>query len=268
MDRSDFEAARTALVAARRGARALAECPAAWRPDDLGEAYRLQAAVAGDLGASGGWKVAAITAAQQRSMGVPQPVCAPLPAATMHDASERPARLRLADFIAPKIECEFAFQLRLDLPARPDAAYSRAEVTDAIQAMRLAIEIVDPRWPQGSGTLAELADGFNNGGFVAGPAVREWHGLDFAHVAIVLSRAAPGGQAASELARGSGHAILEGDPFGAVVMLANAQPAGARGLRAGDIVTTGSCTGAPRIPGPGLYRAEFSGIGSVELVFE
>ena len=267
MKPSDFEAARAALVAARRGARALVECPAAWRPGDLGEAYRLQAAVAGDLGASGGWKVAAITAAQQRSMGVAQPVSAPLPAATMHDASERPGRLRLADFIAPKIECEFAFQLRHDLPARPGAGYSRAEVAHAVAALRLAIELVDPRWPQGSGTLAELADGFNTGGFVAGPAVQEWLGLDFAAIGIVLGYAAPG-RPASELARGSGHAILEGDPFGALVMLANAQPEGGRGLRAGDIVTTGSCTGAPRIPGPGLYRAEFSGLGSVELVFE
>ena len=140
-------------------------------------------------------------------------------------------------------------------------------MTHATHALRLAIELVDPRWPQGSGTLAELADGFNNGGFVAGTAIREWPRLDFAAVAIVLSHAAPG-RAASELARGSGYAILEGDPFGAVVMLANAQPEGGRGLRAGDIVTTGSCTGAPRIPGRGFYRAEFSGLGSVELVFE
>ena len=40
------------------------------------------------------------------------------------------------------------------------------------------------------------------------------------------------------------------------------------GLRAGDIVTTGSCTGAPLVPGPGLYRAEFSDLGAVELRFE
>jgi 2-keto-4-pentenoate hydratase len=51
-------------------------------------------------------------------------------------------------------------------------------------------------------------------------------------------------------------------------MLANAQPAGSAGLRAGDIVTTGSCTGAPFVPGPGLYRAEFSDLGAVELRFE
>ncbi len=266
MNANDFEAARSALATARRSARAIAECPAAWRPVDLAEAYRLQGAVIGDLGGGGGWKVAAVTEAQRQGLGVTQPVAAAMPASRMHDASARPARLVLGDFIAPKIECEFAFQLRRDLPARRDGAYSRAEVSQAIEAMRIAIEIVDPRLPAGSGALAEVADGFNNGAFAAGRSVRDWQALDFAAVGIVLSVAAPG-HAASELARGSGHAILDGDPFGTVVMLANAQPDSGPGLRAGDIVTTGSCSGAPRIPGPGFYRAEFAGLGSVELVF-
>lgn len=267
MNGSDFDAAHAALVSARRHALGIAECPAAWRPVDLVEAYRLQTAVIGDLGGGAGWKVAAVTAEQRRQLGVAQPVAAALPKASMHKANTRPARLRLADFIAPRIECEFAFQLHHDLPPRSDGAYSRAEVARAVEAMRIAIEIVDPRWPTGSGTLAEVADGFNNGAFVAGRSVREWQTLDFAAVAIVLTVAAQG-QPRSELALGSGRAILDGDPFSTVVMLANAQPEAGPGLRAGDIVTTGSCSGAPYVPGPGLYRAEFSGLGSVEIVFQ
>ncbi|MEO8526904.1 MAG: hypothetical protein ABI460_19405 [Caldimonas sp.] len=267
MNDGDFEAARAALVSARRHARGLAEFPATWRPVDLAEAYRLQTGVVGDLGGGAGWKIAAVTAEQQKKLGVAQPVAASLPTASMHDASTRPPHLRLADFIAPKIECEFAFQLRHDLPSRIDGAYSRAEVVNAIESMRVAIEIVDSRLPAGSGTLAEIADGFNNGAFAAGRPVREWQTLDFSTIAIVLTVAAHG-KSASELALGSGHAILDGDPFATVVMLANAQPERGPGLRAGDIVTTGSCSGAPLVPGPGLYRAEFSGLGSVEIVFE
>jgi len=267
MNRGDFEAAQAALVSARRGARAIDECPPGWRPGDLGEAYRLQSAVVAELGGGAGWKIAAITPEQRRTLGVPQPVASALPLATMHDASARAAGLRLADFIAPKIECEIAFQLRRDLPARAGEPYSRAEVAAAIEAMRLAIEIVDPRWPAGSGTLAELADGFNNGALVAGPRFDDWQGMDFTSVDIVLTVAAPGGPA-RELALGSVRAILDGDPFATVVMLANAQPEGSPGLRAGDIVTTGSCTGAPRVPGPGLYRADFGDLGAVELRFK
>ena len=133
--------------------------------------------------------------------------------------------------------------------------------------MRVAIEIVDSRWPPGSGALAELADGFNNGALVSGPGFEDWEGIDFSEVGIVLGAATPGAPA-RELALGSARAILDGDPFATVVMLANAQPPGGPTLRAGDIVTTGSCTGAPKVPGPGLYRAEFSDLGAVELRFE
>ena len=69
------------------------------------------------------------------------------------------------------------------------------------------------------------------------------------------------------MADGSGRAILDGDPFATVVMLANAPPDETRGLLAGDIVTTGSCTGAPLVPGEGAYRAEFGRLGSVEFAF-
>ncbi len=265
MSPADFDAARAALVAARRGARRIAECPAAWRPADLAEAYRLQQAVARELGAIGGWKVGAITAEQRSTMGVAGPVGAPLPFETMHDASAGAPRLRLAGFIEPRIECEFAFQLGRDLPARP-TAYRRDEVRAAVASLRVAIEIVDPRLPHGSGPLAEIADGFNNGGFVVGPSTSAWHAIDFATTQIVLTRIEANGRA-RELARGHGRAILDGDPFAAVVLLANAPPDAGRGLRAGDIVTTGSCTGAPRVPGPGEYRAEFAGIGSIAFSF-
>jgi len=266
MDTTRFEAARSALVDARRGAAAIEHWPAAWLPADLAEAYRLQAAVAAGLGRIGGWKVAAVTDEQRRSLAVPRPIGAPIMSAWMRDASTGPAELRAADFIAAKLECEFAFELGRDLPPRPDAPYTRAEVEAAVVAMRMAIEVVDSRLPRGLGALAELADAFNNGGFVAGPRLADWRSLTFAEIGIVLNvGGGRGGSDMTELAVGSGAAILSGDPFATVVMLANAQPEGSGGLKAGHIVTTGSCTGAPWLPGPGLYRAEFAGLGSVEL---
>ena len=263
MNDNDFEAACATLVAARRDARAVPECPTHWRPENLGEAYRLQDAVIGAFGPVGAWKVGALTATQQASMGLDAPAAGAIPALCVHDASESAARLRLADFIAPLIECEFSFELGRDLPARRGNDYTRAEVAAATTSMRIAIELVDPRWPRGSGALAEIADGFNNGAFIAGPRTRDWSAVDLATTAIVVTMTGRDGTT-STLATGSGRAILDGDPFGAVVLLANAQPPG-RGLRAGDVVTTGSCTGAPRLPGPGLYRAEFAGLGVIEM---
>lgn len=259
----EFEAARAALVEARQQARAVASWPDAWHPADIHEAYRLQAAVIDAFGPVGAWKVGALTAEQQRTMGLDGPVAGPIPASLVGDASVAPVAFLASGFIAPLVECEFAFELGRDLPARLGGAYSRDEVADAVAALRVAIEIVDPRLPRGSGARSELADGFNNGAFIAGPRLRDWQQHDLGTIDIVL-RSLAGSAPDTVLARGRGRAILDGDPFGAVVLLANAQPPG-RGLRAGDIVTTGSCTGAPPLPGPGRYRAEFAGLGAVEL---
>src|SRR6185369_7736933 len=140
------------------------------------------------LGTIGGWKVAAVTEAQRESLGVPVPIAGPLMRRWMHDATREPATLSAAAFIAPKLECEFAFELARDLPPRPERAYSRDEVAGAVAALRIAVEVVDSRLPRGLGALAELGDAFNNGAFVAGRALREWRGLDFAAIEIVLTR--------------------------------------------------------------------------------
>ncbi|MEO5843711.1 MAG: hypothetical protein ABIQ33_02605 [Caldimonas sp.] len=263
MNDTDFEAASRELASARREARAITAWAPARLPRDLGEAYRLQAAVAKQLGAIGGWKVAAVTPAQRESLGVPVPIAGPLLRPWMHDARAAAVVLSAAAFIAPRLECEFAFELARDLPPRPGQAYSRDEVRAAIAALRIAVEIVDSRLPRGLGALAELADAFNNGAFIAGPASPDWHALDFARIEVVLTRSHGG--ASEEVARGNGRAILDGDPFGTVVLLANTPADATRGLAAGDIVTTGSCTGAPFLPGPGDYRAEFATLGSVEF---
>ncbi len=265
MDSKTFETARAELAGARREARAIAEWPAERKPADLAEAYWLQAAVIGDLGEVGGWKVAAVTESQRQALGVDRPIAAALPKKWMHDARGAVTTLKLADFIAPRLECEFAFELAHDLPHRPGRPYLRAEVAAAVRAMRLGVEIVDWRLPRGLGALSELADGFNNGAYISGLGIAAWADIDLAATTIVLTREHSG--ATEQVADGSGRAILDGDPFGTVVMLANAPPDEARGLLAGDIVTTGSCTGAPLVPGAGAYRAEFAKLGSVEFAF-
>lgn len=270
MNDNQFNAARTALADARRAARRIEEpLPAGWVPANLDEAVHLQRAVAADLAGLGGpggldgirgWKISGLTAEQQRAMGVACPLCAPLLEAWVRESG---AAFALASFIDPRLECEFAFELNADLPARVEP-YARAEVEAAIGAMRIAVEIVDTRLPAGSGAWMELADDLNNGGFVFGGASKNpWRTLRYAEQTIVLRARA--GNPTTELARGNGSAVLGGDPVGAVVLLANLPATHPRGLRAGDIVTTGSCTGAVAVPGPGDYEADFGPLGTVRL---
>ncbi len=255
------DAAR-ALADARRSAVALHTLPPEAVARDLAGAYRLQHAAAASFGAVRGWKVSALTAAQQQAMGVPRPVGGPLLEPWFHTTTGTWA---LSAFIAPRLECELAFELARDLPAR-DAPYSRAEVLAATHALRIGVEVTDSRLPPGSPFLAELADGFNNGAYVVGPACTDWQRIDFASHTITLHASTGGG--ARELARGSGRPVLDGDPFAAVVMLANAQPPGYGGLRAGQIVTTGTCTGAVAVPGPCTVDADFGSLGRITLSFE
>jgi len=90
--------------------------------------------------------------------------------------------------------------------------------------------------------------------------------VDYTEQEIVL-RAVVDGQRV-ELAQGTGQPILQGDPVGALVLLANAQAPGYGGLRAGQFVTTGSCTGAVPVPGPCAVEADFGALGMVRLRFE
>src|SRR5215468_335408 len=97
---SDFEAARAALLQARRDAVPLPALPATWTPRDLDTAMRVQHAVASGLGATRGWKVSAVTAEQQRALGVAGPITGPLLAPHLVDSG---AVLARSAFVRPKI---------------------------------------------------------------------------------------------------------------------------------------------------------------------
>ena len=261
MNDIDFHAARVALRDARRSARCVQALASACKPGELACAYRLQRAVAADLGPIRGWKISGLTTEQQRAMGVECPLAAPLLGPWLHPSG---AELRIDAFVRPRLECEFAFALAVDLPSRA-RAHERAEVEAAIGALRLGVEIVDSRLPPGSGILVELADDLNNGAYVAGPPIAAWQNIDYAHSPIALRRLE--GDKRESLAQGDGRAILDGDPVAAVALLANLPALHPRGLRAGDIVTTGSCTGALALPGPGDYEADFGPLGTVRFRF-
>jgi 2-keto-4-pentenoate hydratase len=261
MNHTDFEAARSALREARRNARCLEPVAPNWVPADLGQAMRLQCAVSTDLGRVRGWKVSAVTAEQQRQLGLECPI-----AGALLEPWIRPSggSFELSRFIAPRLECEFAFELSADLPTRA-GGYTRADVEKAIGAVRLGVEIVDSRLPQGSPVLMELADALNNGAYVVGAATPAWRDVRYAEQPIVLRW--HDGTKTTEIATGNAQPILDGDPVGAVVLLANLPALHPHGLRAGEIVTTGSCTGAVAVPGAGDYEADFGALGSVRLRF-
>lgn len=254
MSAFDPLAAAAGLLASRRAGRALG---GRTTPETLEEAYAIHDALARALGQPvPAWKVGNLTREQRIRSGFPTPICAPLLAPWTRSS---PARFVRAAFVeAPALECEFAFELAVDIPPRP-APYVREEIVARIASVRPAIEIVDKRVTDATPVEA-LADCMASGGFVYGSPVNEWRRLDLANAAVALAIDN------TRVAWGIGAAIL-GDPVMALVELANAPPPWTR-LTAGQIVTTGSCTGMTTVTGPCTAKADFGPLGMVEIRFE
>jgi 2-keto-4-pentenoate hydratase len=242
------------LEAARRNAQ-VADLPAELQPRDLAAGFQIQAELARRAGAVGGWKISFLTFQQQAAKGVDAPIAARMFAPWIHASPAKPA----FSYIKPMLECEFAFALSRDLPQR-SATYSRGEVEAAIGALHPVMEIVDSRLPSGVSMPVMVADSISNGGFVYGPAT-DWRGVRYPATSIALS------VDGVVKATGSARAILGGDPIGAVVLLANHQPPNSEGLKRGQFVTTGSCTGMTAINKGERAVADFGPLGKVEIDF-
>lgn len=246
----------TAQAIAAQLASARTEARVAEFPSDqvasVSDAYAVQSELIRLAGGNvRGWKVTALAEKDQEKYAASRPVAGPLLAQHVHDA---PVALRLSSFISPLLECEVAFLLATDLPARAD--YDQEEIKAAIAAVIPVFELADSRVPAYASDLMKLADAMGNGSFVVGRPVEDWHRLDLSNIEIVLTHNG------TEIQRGSSARIL-GNPLLAVIALANAQPLSA-GLKAGQIVTTGTCT----IPIPvseGRYTADFGLLGSIEM---
>jgi 2-keto-4-pentenoate hydratase len=170
-----------------------------------------------------------------------------------------PARVAATAFTHKGVEGEIAFRFRHDLPAR-NTDYSRAEVVQAITALP-AIEIVSGRFtdPQSRPALEQLADCLMNGALVLGTELTNWRPLDIANLRV---KAWINGEQFWQQV--GGHPI--GDPVGVAVALVNLMRE-QDGIKAGQVVTTGSCTGIRYLQPGDRFEVEFEGLGATEVVF-
>ncbi|MGH7125137.1 MAG: 2-keto-4-pentenoate hydratase, partial [Stellaceae bacterium] len=135
------------------------------------------------------------------------------------------------------IEAEVAFRFGEALPPRREP-YGEAEVCAAIYSIHPAIELVETRFAawEGPPGLAKLADLGSNGGFCFGPGSTDWHSRDLARPTVALEI---DGKLIVERVGGN----TAGHPVRTLIWLANHAGRLGYGIKAGDIVTTGSHTG-------------------------
>ena len=203
-----------------------------------------------------GWKVTALASADQKKYFSLRPVAGPLLGPYVHNA---PATVLLSSLVTPLLECEVAFVLGTDLPAQNEP-YDRRQIEAAISAVVPVFELADSRVGADGTDLMKLADAMGNGLFIVGRPIAEWRNIDLTDIAVALTHNRV------TIERGSSARIL-GNPLLAVIALANAQPLPHPGLRAGQIITTGTCT-TPVEVHPGAYAAHFGVLGDVEFIVE
>ena len=231
------------------------------RPAGETEAYAVQRGITEISGREvAGFKIGATAEVAMTMLGVEGPFFGPL----FREAfREDGATVRLPMAHSPGIEAEFVVGLARDLPPR-DAPWSLDEVRAAVAWVAPGLEIVGTRIESGlagAGVLA-IADGGANIDFVLGPTDGDWRGADLSAHPVVL------GVNGAEAASGNSGILVFGDPISGVAWLANRPELAPRGLRTGDAVTTGTCTGIrPLSPGDEVV-ADYGSLGSVKARFE
>lgn len=233
------------------------DLPVALRPRDAAEAYAVQDAVVRERGEIVGWKV-----------GAASPQAQPARAALTRDSVwvEQPGQevnLSATGFAVMGVEAELVYELGADLPARA-THYSAAEVLAAMVSVRAAIEVCDTRfaaWAQ-QGEWSRLADQACHGALIVGSGLTDVASVQPLVQGVSLS---VNGSVAVQHATWGNPA---GDPLRLLVWLANEGARSLGGLRAGQWVTTGSCTGTVMVAPGTVVVADFPGVGRAEVKFD
>ena len=206
-----------------------------------------------------GWKIAATSEAGQKHINVPGPMAGRILEETLiangGTAPMTGNEMRVA-------EPEFAFRMGRDLPPRPQP-YTVAEVLDAVATLHPAIEIPDSRFANfvSAGEAQIIADNACAHLFVLGEATTaDWRSRDLIEERPVITLR-------GERFIGRGKNVL-GDPRVALAWLANELSGLGITLRAGEVVTTGTCHPPLPIQSGDRMDADFGVLGRVSVGFE
>jgi len=243
-----------------REGRKLSALPPDLRPRDRIEGYAIQAEIESQSDQPlFGWKIAATSEAGQHHINVAGPMAGRILAETVLPAGGTAAMFGNAMRVA---EPEFAFRLGEDLLPRA-TPYELGEVLAAVDTLHPAIEIPDSRFSDfvSAGEAQLIADNACAHLFVLGtPASADWRSRD-------LIEERPRITLRGETFIGHGRNVL-GDPLIALAWLGNELRGLGVPLRAGQVVTTGTCHPPLPIDSGAVMEADFGDLGQVSVRFE
>ncbi|MCA6118389.1 hydratase [Bradyrhizobium sp. WSM 1738] len=260
LDKNAISAASKTLHDHWRAGTKLAALDETMRPRDRTEGYAIQAAIEKYSSDSlFGWKIAATSEAGQKHINVAGPMAGRILAETViadgGTASMTGNEMRVA-------EPEFAFRMRVDLPAR-STPYEVQQVLDAVDTLHPAIEIPDSRFADfvSAGEAQLIADNACAHLFVLGPAATaDWRAMDLVEERPVVTMR-------GQRFVGHGKNVL-GDPRIALTWLANELRQLGVTLKAGRVVTTGTCHPPLPIQSGNFCAVDFGMLGKVSVGFK
>jgi 2-keto-4-pentenoate hydratase len=241
-----------------QGGRRIAALGEAHRPRTREDGYAIQARLERRSAFPlFGWKIAATSKAGQAHIAVDGPMAGRLLAERVVTSG---SRLRFGGNHMRVAEAEFAFRMAADLPPRA-TPYTADEVLRSVADLQPSIEIPDSRYLDFTavGAAQLIADNACAHHFVIGPpAPARWRSIDLAaqRVAGVVE-----GGVRHE---GVGANVLN-DPREALTWLVNELSRLNLTVKAGQVVTTGTCLAPlPIVPGDRV-TCDFGELGVVEV---
>jgi 2-keto-4-pentenoate hydratase len=224
----------------------------------LDQAYGLQRQLEQALVGRGdrvvGYKVGFTTAALQERHGLTEPVLGFMLGSGVYRSGDA---VPLSRFIAIGVEVEVAFLLKSDL-AGPGVTIASALL--AVEGAMPSFELIDFRLsgtPRGPDVIA---DGVYTNAIVLGRPLTPVTGIDLALEGVVFEQ--DGQIVATRTA-----AEVLGNPLVSLAWAANTLGRMGRGLRAGEVVLTGSISKVLRPTAGQSVRASFTRLGSVACRF-
>jgi len=228
------------------------------KPATISDAYDIQdryvALLRGEHGDAVGYKVGLTSATMQKFCGIDHPIAGVVLASRVHRSG---ATVRRADYGRLGLEFEIAVRIKSDVPVM--GVQCTAEMIGPhVGGVCAAIELVDDRGADYSNldVLSLVADNSWNGGIVLSEFAAKWPDLE-----SVIGQATRDRDAIGE---GHGRDIL-GHPFNSVAWLATQLNSRGEGLKAGQVVMTGSVMKTVFPDGDAGYRFDLEGIGFVEV---
>jgi len=227
-------------------------------PATISDAYDIQqryvALLRGRHGDAVGYKVGLTSEAMQKFCGIDHPIAGVVLASRVRLSDANVAR---SEFGRLGLEFEIAVRIKSDVPVS-DKAYTAAMIAPHIDGVCAAIELVDDRGADYANldVLSLVADNSWNAGIVLSEFAATWPDLE-----AVRGRASKDGAAIGE---GFGRDIL-GHPFNSAAWLATQLASRGVGLKAGQVVMTGSVMKTIFPEAAGSYRFELEGVGVVDV---